>query len=405
MVCGQIALHLGSDAPTPILPALKGNLVRLVRSSPRPKYLLVLCLTVGITLALTEGAAAVPPDNDQCDSATRLALNSTLEGEDNVDATVGECAEEAETCGTSPYGATVWYLFTVPEKGTVTVTTSGISIPRAATLDTVVAIYRPTGPPIGCNDEGQTVAGGSRLTLELGPGDYYVQVGGFDYLATGPDNGVFSVTLQYAVDLDRDDDGFTRPADCNDDNGAIRPNAPDVNNGIDDNCDGTIDPDKDSDGYPRPQDCNDGDGKVHPSATEVRGNRVDEDCDGKRDGFKRIQASPVLHGIPASTFAFQDVTVGNVPVGAAVKVTCKHRRRSCGSAYRVRRKRAGTVVLHGLSHSIQPGSKITVLVTKANWIGYYVRYTIRSNKTPRKFNHCVNVGSQKPPHGKCQAIK
>jgi hypothetical protein len=373
---------------------------------------LAFLLSIVLALACADVAAAdhdppnTPPSNDTCDMAVRIALNSTLEGQDNLGASAGDCEDETDVCGSSPYGHTVWYVFTVTSKGTVTVSTSGLSVPRASNLDTVIAIYPPSGPQIACNDEGGAAVGGSRLSLDLQPGDYYVVVGGFDYfLTTGPDYGFFSITLSYTEDLDRDDDGYPRPRDCMDDNPAVHPNAPDTNNGIDDDCDGVIDPNKDGDPYGRPQDCDDNNPRIYPGAPEVRGNNVDEDCDGIKDAFQRIQVSPRLIGFPGPVFEFSGIEVANVPKGARVRVTCKHGRRSCGSASKVRRRRAGLVAIHGLHKVIQPGSRITILVTKSHWIGYITRYTIRRNKRPARFDHCVNEGETKPPRGRCQGIR
>jgi hypothetical protein len=101
------------------------------------------------------------------------------------------------------------------------------------------------------------------------------------------------------------------PGDCNDQNGEISPDAPEVCNGVDDDCDGATDPvgaqgcqtfwrDDDGDGYgapgdslclcgPQPPyaalepgDCQDNDAEVNPQALEVC-NNMDDDCDGVLD--------------------------------------------------------------------------------------------------------------------------
>ena len=95
--------------------------------------------------------------------------------------------------------------------------------------------------------------------------------------------------------------------DCNDGDAAIHPGAPEVCNGVDDNCNGQIDEgllrtlyrDADGDGYGVPNqtivvctspsgwttqsgDCNDANPAVHPGATEAC-NAIDDNCNGQID--------------------------------------------------------------------------------------------------------------------------
>jgi hypothetical protein len=80
---------------------------------------------------------------------------------------------------------------------------------------------------------------------------------------------------------DLDGDTFTDDVDCNDNDPAINPDAVEVRgNTIDENCDGIAE-DVDDDGYSEAEgDCNDLDPAINPGATEVGGNTIDEDCDG-----------------------------------------------------------------------------------------------------------------------------
>jgi hypothetical protein len=95
------------------------------------------------------------------------------------------------------------------------------------------------------------------------------------------------------------DDGVTgtEDDDCDDGDPAVYPDAPELCNAVDDNCDGVYDEgfDADSDGMTicgadgvsgtEDDDCNDGDPAVHPEAPELC-NAVDDNCDGVSDeGF------------------------------------------------------------------------------------------------------------------------
>ena len=100
--------------------------------------------------------------------------------------------------------------------------------------------------------------------------------------------------------------GYSENAlDCHDGNSQINPNAEEICDGIDNNCDGSIDEnlvftyyvDNDEDGYGNPNqsvtacflpagfvengdDCDDSNDTVFPGAEEICGDGIDNDCDG-----------------------------------------------------------------------------------------------------------------------------
>jgi N-acetylneuraminic acid mutarotase len=80
------------------------------------------------------------------------------------------------------------------------------------------------------------------------------------------------------------------PGDCNDANASLHPGAPELCNGIDDDCNGVIDDgfDGDHDGFSAcAGDCDDGNAAIHPGAVELCDGR-DNDCDGIVDGFTTV---------------------------------------------------------------------------------------------------------------------
>jgi len=94
--------------------------------------------------------------------------------------------------------------------------------------------------------------------------------------------------ITYCEEGDIDGDGYLPPADCDNENPYVHPDAADkCGDGVDSNCDGsdvgcaTI-IDSDSDGYSPPEDCNDDDKAIYPGAPEYC-NYTDDNCDGVID--------------------------------------------------------------------------------------------------------------------------
>jgi len=91
--------------------------------------------------------------------------------------------------------------------------------------------------------------------------------------------------------LDADKDGHAWPEDCDDDDDAIYPDAPEQLNGKDDDCDGLDDDglDDDGDGYftdavSGGTDCDDDNADVNPGEPlDICDNGLDDDCDGATD--------------------------------------------------------------------------------------------------------------------------
>ena len=146
----------------------------------------------------------------------------------------------------------------------------------------------------------------------------------------------------YYLDRDKDDYGdpgtpyeavsqpsgyVTDNTDCDDTNSSIHPGATEIRgDGIDQDCDGSDLPllniyyrDYDSDGFGNPDnsseavsqpsgyvtdstDCDDTNSSIHPGATEIRGDGIDQDCDGS----DLLASKPTVTGLSSN----QQLTVG-----------------------------------------------------------------------------------------------
>ena len=118
-------------------------------------------------------------------------------------------------------------------------------------------------------------------------GKFYV-MGGANYISGTFIPSTEEGTIIPCEEPDSDNDGYSPPEDCNDNDASINPSALEVcDDGVDNNCNGYadqfdefcyIDLDLDDDGYIPPEDCNDNDASINPSALEVCDDGKDNNC-------------------------------------------------------------------------------------------------------------------------------
>ncbi|MEZ6234924.1 MAG: FG-GAP repeat protein [Phycisphaerales bacterium] len=137
-------------------------------------------------------AIVVPASNgaNQWWNAPTLDLPGSYTG-----CTSGATSNGSASCGSSANSPDVWYIFTAPTSGTVSVDTIGSS------YDTVVSIHEPgfPGTSLVCNDDMAVGIRDSRVTMGVVQGtQYLVRVSGFNN-ASGEFN--LNIRMQCKADL------------------------------------------------------------------------------------------------------------------------------------------------------------------------------------------------------------
>lgn len=121
-------------------------------------------------------------------------------------------------------------------------------------------------------------------------------------------------------EMDNDNDGSrTCAGDCDDNDPFTYPGAPEICDGYDNNCDGIIpnnELDSDNDGYkPCEGDCNDNNQFIYPGAPEICGNNIDDNCNGQIDECFTLAVSKQGNGTG---------TVFSNPPGIDCGATCTY---------------------------------------------------------------------------------
>jgi hypothetical protein len=169
--------------------------------------------------------------------------------------------------------------------------------------------------------------------------------------------------------------------------------------------------DADGDGFVGAQfggpDCNDANPAVHPGAGDVPHDGIDQDCALGDAPFPTLAGhlsisvgySPKFSRVSKRYTVITSLRLRDAPVGSRVTMACGPKRKGCpfkSKSVSVGSTRPLQLARYLRSARLKRDATLTVRVTKAGYIGQFVRYTIRLNHLPGKTNRCLQPGQTAP---------
>jgi FG-GAP-like repeat/Putative metal-binding motif len=158
--------------------------------------------------------------------------------------------------------------------------------------------------------------------------------------------------------------------------------------------------DADRDGVQVPADCNDANAAIRPGAKDIRGDGIDQNCDGRdarmRVLNRRIAGFWATYGDGYTKFTLLTVTPARA--GDRVKLTCKgpgcERKRKTVKVKKNARRLS--MLKHLKGAKLRKRAVVQLRVTRPGTIGRVNTWTIRAPKSPKLVRRCLQPGRKKP---------
>jgi len=155
--------------------------------------------------------------------------------------------------------------------------------------------------------------------------------------------------------------------------------------------------DADHDGSPVGADCNDGNASIKPGAREVRGNNVDENCDGRVDPFLCVPATVALGTARSSggRTKIKSLVVRHVSRSYGVRLRCTGGgcRRAVNRTYSAPRgSKTVSLTSRVRGMRLRSGAKLSLRISRKGYQSRIFTYPMRGGKTPSRSARCANPG-------------
>jgi hypothetical protein len=300
------------------------------------------------------------------------------------------CSDPTRTFAGEPMtykgGRGVWAKVRVPSTGTLRVALEPEDVDPGPFA--MIGLYQPgSDDPTSCGVGPFNAAGNltTEMNAPVSAGEYLLRLASavdLDEPAAFGWEEHWRVTASFSPKLDLDEDGHSRPSDCNDESPSIHPGANDVpDNGIDEDCDGQdARADSDGDGVPNYRDrC---------PARPTMG--VDSDGDGCRDLEPLQLTAQVRLTLRQGSLHLASLSVRTDP-GAHVALACEDH--AC--APEAKRAKGGRIHFgNSFQRRLPNQAKILLTATKAGYVGVVKRYRLSTAGIRLLGEWCLPPGGQ-----------
>lgn len=159
--------------------------------------------------------------------------------------------------------------------------------------------------------------------------------------------------------------------------------------------------DADGDGAPDDADCAPNDRSRRPGIGEIRGNDIDENCDGHAEAFPTVGANTILSWslLRNGRTKLRALRVERLLPGDQVSISCKGtgcKKSATRKPITVKKGPSTSFTKHVKNMSLAPKATLEVRVTRAGATGRVAVYTFLRRKDPEKQQRCLPPGEKKP---------